>query len=152
MCVQKTSWSHPIALPLSRSLSLRRGGIVLHCVFSQALLLLKTFGEHRLCPKACCSTCFTSFCSSTCSSNFKRFGNSPPFQKKKKKKKKKDKSRHVFIKAQTNCVPQKSSCRIHCPFVSMVKLIWTKKAAQMIFGEFFKRLAHFQSWSLTYFE
>ena len=39
-------------------------------------------GEHRLCPKACCSTCFTSFCSSKCSSNFKRFGNSPPFQQK----------------------------------------------------------------------
>ena len=38
------SWSHPIALPLSRSLSLRRGGILLHCVFSQALLLIKTFG------------------------------------------------------------------------------------------------------------
>ena len=37
-------------------------------------------------------------------------------------------------------------------FVSMVKLIWTKKAVQLIFGEFFKRLVHFQSWSLTYFE
>ena len=37
MCVQKTSLSHPIALPLSRSLSLRRGGILLHCVFSQAV-------------------------------------------------------------------------------------------------------------------
>ena len=49
-------------------------------------------------------------------------------------------------------VPQKSSCRIHCPFVSMVKLIWTKKAVQLIFGDFFKRLVHFQSWSLTYFE
>ena len=49
-------------------------------------------------------------------------------------------------------MPQKSSCRIHCPFVSMVKLIWTKKAVQLIFGEFFKRLVHFQSWPLTYFE
>ena len=39
MCVQLC---HPIALPLSRSLSLRRGGILLHCVFfSQALLLIK---------------------------------------------------------------------------------------------------------------
>ena len=29
------------------------------------------------------------------------------------------------------------SCRIHCPFVSMVKPIWTKKAVQLIFGDFF---------------
>ena len=52
--------------------------------------------------------------------------------------KKNDKSKHVFIKAQMNCVPQKGSCRIHCPFVSMVKLIFTKMAVQLIFGEFFK--------------
>ena len=46
----------------------------------------------------------------------------------------------------------KEQLRIHCLFVSVVKLIWTKKAVQLIFGEFFKRLVHFQGWSLTYFE
>ena len=126
---QFTSWRHTVALRF----------------FASAAAYKDILGEHRLCPKACCSTCFTSFCSSTCSSNFKCFGNSPSFEQKLT-------SHDVFIKAQTNCMPQKSSCRIHCPFVSMVKLIWTKKAVQLIFGEFFKRLVHFQSWSLTYFE
>ena len=140
MCAQLC---HPIALPLSRSLSLRRGGILLHCVFSQALLLKRHLREHRICPKACCSTCFTSFCSSTCSSNFKRFGNSPPFQQKMT-------SRDMCLSKRRRIACH--SCRIHCPFVSMVKLIWTKKAVQLIFGDFFKWLVHFQSWSLTYFE
>ena len=143
MCVQLC---HPIALPLSRSPSLCRGGILLHCVFSQELLLIKDIWVSiGYVQKHVAAHALQTFALARA----RRISNASVIHPLSNKM---TSHGHVFIKAQTNCVPQKSSFRIHCPFVSMVKLIWTKKALQLIFGEFFKRLVHFQSWSLTYFE
>ena len=137
---------HPIALPLSRSLGLRRGGILLHCVFSQELLLIKDiwvsigYVQKHVAAHALQTFALARARRISNASVIHPLSNIMASHG------------HVFIKAQTNCVLQKSSFRIHCLFVSMVKLIWTKKVVQLIFGDFFKRLVHFQSWSLTYFE
>ena len=107
---------HPIALPLSRSLSLRRGGMLLHCVFFASAVAYKDIWVSiGYVQKHVVARALQAFAPARAPRISSASVIHPPFQQKM--------TSHdmCLSKRRTNCVPQKSSCRIHCPFVSIVK-------------------------------